>query len=66
VVIGHIVIGDANDIPRHSMTNGPTKNIERNVRQICELFECECDIMRLTVTDMEDVIFYRNQNLSAR
>jgi (E)-4-hydroxy-3-methylbut-2-enyl-diphosphate synthase len=58
VVIGNIGVGGPNDIRIQSMTNVPTKNVEGNVRQICELFECGCEIIRLAVTNMEDVKFF--------
>ncbi|MDR0742416.1 MAG: (E)-4-hydroxy-3-methylbut-2-enyl-diphosphate synthase [Puniceicoccales bacterium] len=58
VVVGHVAIGGNNDISIQSMTNIPTKNVEGNVRQICELFECGCEIVRLAVTDLEGVKFF--------
>ncbi|MDR2776892.1 MAG: (E)-4-hydroxy-3-methylbut-2-enyl-diphosphate synthase [Puniceicoccales bacterium] len=58
VVIGHVGVGGNNDISIQSMTNIPTKNVEGNVRQICELFEGGCEIIRLAVTNLEDVKFF--------
>ncbi|MDR1233431.1 MAG: (E)-4-hydroxy-3-methylbut-2-enyl-diphosphate synthase [Puniceicoccales bacterium] len=58
VAVGHVVIGGSNDISIQSMTNIPTKNVEGNVRQICELFEGGCEIVRLAVTNLEDVKFF--------
>ncbi|MDR2628536.1 MAG: (E)-4-hydroxy-3-methylbut-2-enyl-diphosphate synthase [Puniceicoccales bacterium] len=58
VVVGHVGIGGNNDISIQSMTNISTKNVEGNVRQICELFEGGCEIIRLAVTDLEDVKFF--------
>jgi (E)-4-hydroxy-3-methylbut-2-enyl-diphosphate synthase len=39
------------------MTNIPTRDVAANVRQISELAECGCEIVRLAVTSLEDVKF---------
>ncbi|MDR1457574.1 MAG: (E)-4-hydroxy-3-methylbut-2-enyl-diphosphate synthase [Puniceicoccales bacterium] len=58
VAVGNVGVGGDNAISIQSMTNIPTKNVEGNVRQICELFEGGCEIIRLAVTDLEDVKFF--------
>ncbi|MDR2779414.1 MAG: (E)-4-hydroxy-3-methylbut-2-enyl-diphosphate synthase [Puniceicoccales bacterium] len=58
VTIGNIGVGGTNDIRIQSMTNIPTRNVEGNVYQICKLFECGCEIVRLAVTTLADVKFF--------
>ncbi|MDR2603689.1 MAG: (E)-4-hydroxy-3-methylbut-2-enyl-diphosphate synthase [Puniceicoccales bacterium] len=58
VIVGHVAVGGNNAISIQSMTNIPTKNVEGNVRQICELFEGGCEIVRLAVTDLGDIKFF--------
>ena len=53
VKIGNIVIGDGEKIAVQSMTNTETKDVNATVRQIDELTEAGCDIVRVTVNDMD-------------
>ena len=49
--IGNKVIGGGNPILIQSMTNTKTSDVEATVRQIEELEEARCDIIRCTVPD---------------
>lgn len=53
VKIGNIVIGDGEKIAVQSMTNTETKDVNATVRQIDELTDAGCDIVRVTVNDMD-------------
>ncbi len=53
IKIGNKVIGGGNDILIQSMTNTKTENVEATVRQIKELTEAGCDIIRCAVPTME-------------
>lgn len=49
VKIGNRVIGGGNPILIQSMTNTPTEDVEKTVRQILKLEEAGCEIIRCTV-----------------
>lgn len=53
VKIGNVCIGDGEKVLIQSMTNTDTKDIKKTVKQIDELTEAGCDIVRCTVPDME-------------
>lgn len=53
VKIGNVFIGDNEKVLIQSMTNTDTKDIKKTVKQIDELTEAGCDIVRCTVPDME-------------
>jgi (E)-4-hydroxy-3-methylbut-2-enyl-diphosphate synthase len=53
VPIGNLVIGGGNPVRVQSMTQTKTKDIESTVKQIHELEEAGCEIIRVTVPDME-------------
>ena len=53
IKIGDRVIGGGNPILIQSMTNTPTEDVEATVRQIKELEEEGCDIIRCTVPKPE-------------
>ena len=53
VSIGNLVIGGGNPIRVQSMTQTKTKDIKSTVKQIHELEEAGCEIIRITVPDME-------------
>ena len=53
VSVGNIVIGGGNPIRVQSMTQTKTKDVESTVKQIHELEEVGCEIIRVTVPDME-------------
>ncbi|KXZ39808.1 4-hydroxy-3-methylbut-2-en-1-yl diphosphate synthase [Alkalithermobacter thermoalcaliphilus JW-YL-7 = DSM 7308] len=53
VICGNIKIGGNNPITIQSMTNTDTKDVYSTVKQIKELEEIGCDIIRVAVPDME-------------
>jgi len=54
VFVGDVQIGGNESIVIQSMTNTKTKDIENTVRQINELEELGCEIVRVAVLDQED------------
>lgn len=53
IKIGNKVIGGGNPVMIQSMTNTKTEDVEATVRQILELEEAGCDIIRCAVPTME-------------
>ena len=53
VRIGKITIGGQNPLAIQSMTNTDTHDVEATIRQIKELALAGCDIVRITVPDLE-------------
>lgn len=53
VMVGRVGIGGTHPIPIQSMTNTDTHDVEATVAQIKALCAAGCDIVRLTVPDME-------------
>lgn len=53
VKIGKIKIGGSNPIAVQSMCNTDTRNVKATVKQIYELEEVGCEIIRVAVPDME-------------
>lgn len=53
VWVGQVALGGDSPITVQSMTNTDTKNIDETVRQIKELEEVGCEIIRVAVPDME-------------
>ncbi|MDY0016271.1 MAG: flavodoxin-dependent (E)-4-hydroxy-3-methylbut-2-enyl-diphosphate synthase [Candidatus Delongbacteria bacterium] len=51
VRIGNVIIGGDNPIAVQSMTNTLTEDTEATVKQILELEEAGCDIVRVTIPD---------------
>jgi len=54
IKVGNVLIGGNNPIAVQSMTNTRTKDIEKTVKQILELEEAGCDIIRSAISDFED------------
>lgn len=54
IKVGNVLIGGDNPIAVQSMTNTRTKDIEKTVKQILELEEAGCDIIRSAISDFED------------
>lgn len=54
VKVGNVLIGGGNPISIQSMTNTPTKNIQKTIEQIKELEKLGCDIIRVAVLDEID------------
>ncbi len=52
IKIGNVKIGNDNPIAVQSMTNTLTKNVEETIKQIHELEELGCEIIRVAVPDM--------------
>lgn len=59
VQIGNLYIGDNEKVLIQSMTNTDTRDIRKTVKQIEELTEAGCDIVRCTVPDMESALAIR-------
>lgn len=53
VKIGNVSIGGGNKIAIQSMTNTKTEDVDSTVKQILELENAGCDIVRSTVPTME-------------
>jgi (E)-4-hydroxy-3-methylbut-2-enyl-diphosphate synthase len=53
VSVGDLVIGGGNPIRVQSMTQTKTKDIKSTVKQIHELEKAGCEIIRVTIPDME-------------
>ncbi len=53
VRVGNVLIGGDNKVSVQSMTNTDTRDIEKTVKQIKELQEAGCNIVRCAVLDME-------------
>ena len=54
IQVGNLQIGGQNQVIIQSMTNTKTKNVEATVRQIQQLCEAGCQIIRMAVYDQED------------
>ena len=54
IYVGNVEIGGQNKCILQSMTNVPAKDIEASIKQIKELQENGCEIVRLAVLDEED------------
>lgn len=53
IKVGNIVIGGGNDIIIQSMTNTPTTDVEKTVKQIKKLQDEGCQLVRVTVNTEE-------------
>jgi (E)-4-hydroxy-3-methylbut-2-enyl-diphosphate synthase len=53
VSVGNLVIGGGNPVRVQSMVQTKTKDIKSTVKQIHELEEAGCEIIRVTIPDME-------------
>lgn len=54
IKVGNVLIGGNNPISVQSMTNTKTKDVESTVKQIKELENAGCHIVRVAVTDLDD------------
>jgi len=54
IYVGGIQIGGQNTVSIQSMTNTKTKDVEATVKQILELEEAGCEIIRVACLDIED------------
>lgn len=56
IKIGDLTIGGNNEVIIQSMTNTKTKDIKATVKQINELADAGCQLVRLAVLNMEDAL----------
>ena len=56
VKVGNLTLGGNNNIYIQSMTTTKTKDVEATVKQILALEEVGCDIIRVSVLDMDDAL----------
>lgn len=54
IMVGNVQIGGQDKIVIQSMTNTKTKDVEATVKQILELEEAGCEIIRVACLDIED------------
>ena len=54
IKVGNIVIGGNNHVVIQSMTNTLTKDVKATIKQILELEEAGCEIIRVACLDIED------------
>lgn len=54
VMVGNVQIGGDANIPVQSMTNTFTKDVKSTVKQILQLEDAGCEIIRVAVADAED------------
>ena len=55
ISVGDVLIGGGNPVSIQSMTNTKTKDIDGTISQILRLEEAGCEIIRMAITDDEDV-----------
>ena len=53
VQIGKVTVGDGAPIVVQSMTNTDTRDVKSTINQIKELEDCDCELVRVAVPDME-------------
>lgn len=56
IKVGSLTIGGNNEVIIQSMTNTKTKDIEATVKQINDLANTGCQLVRLAVLNMEDAL----------
>ena len=54
VQIGNVTIGGQNKVIVQSMCNTPTKDVQATIEQIRRLQAGGCEIVRMSIMDMED------------
>ena len=54
IMVGNVQIGGQNKVVIQSMTNTKTKDVENTVKQIIELENVGCEIVRVACLDIED------------
>ena len=54
IMVGNVQIGGQNKVVIQSMTNTKTKDVEATVKQIKELEQAGCEIVRVACLDIED------------
>jgi len=53
VQIGRVTVGGGAPVVVQSMTNTDTRNVRSTINQIKELEDCDCELVRVAVPDME-------------
>lgn len=53
VKVGNLIIGGGAPVSIQSMTNTDTRDVEKTLRQICELAKAGADLVRISVPDLE-------------
>ena len=56
IKVGNLTIGGNDEVVIQSMTNTKTKDIEATVKQINELANTGCQLVRLAVLNMDDAL----------
>lgn len=56
IKVGDVQIGNQDKVIIQSMTNTKTKDVDATVKQILELEEAGCEIIRVAILDMDDAI----------
>jgi len=56
IMVGNVQIGGQNNVVIQSMCNTKTKDVKSTVRQILELENAGCEIIRVACLDLEDAI----------
>ena len=59
VHVGDLTIGGNDHVVIQSMCNTKTKNVEATVKQILELEEVGCELIRVAIFDQEDALAIR-------
>ena len=54
--VGHLTLGGNNHVIIQSMCNTKTKNVEATVKQILELEQAGCELIRVAIFDKEDAL----------
>ena len=54
IKIGNVIIGGCNPVVIQSMTNTKTKDINSTIKQINDLKNAGAQIVRMTISDIED------------
>ena len=60
IKIGNVIIGGDNHIVIQSMTNTPNKDVTSTVKQIIDLYNEGCEIVRVACLDLEDAKAIKN------
>ncbi|HHW98581.1 MAG TPA: flavodoxin-dependent (E)-4-hydroxy-3-methylbut-2-enyl-diphosphate synthase [Firmicutes bacterium] len=58
VAVGNVIIGADNPVALQSMTNTDTRDVKATLRQIHQLVDAGCDLVRVSVPDAESVIAF--------
>ena len=56
ICVGNVKIGGENNVVIQSMCNTKTKNVDDTVKQILELEDVGCEIIRVACLDEEDAL----------